>query len=94
LQIFWPSSGSKVRAISREVSNRHSRVGGRVRGVATDQDLSMPDGNRCHRTLDPRCSRRLDTTYHQTEFHQVAILKNSPDMKGGGCACIDSGTQT
>ena len=30
----------------------------------------------------------------ETEFHQVAILKNSPDMKGGGCACIDSGTQT
>ena len=30
----------------------------------------------------------------ETEYHQVAILKNAPDMKGGGCACIDSGTQT
>jgi sarcosine oxidase subunit beta len=30
----------------------------------------------------------------ETEFHQVAILKNAPDMKGGGCACIDSVTAT
>jgi sarcosine oxidase subunit beta len=29
-----------------------------------------------------------------TEYHQVAILKNPPDMRGGGCACIDSGTAT
>jgi glycine/D-amino acid oxidase-like deaminating enzyme len=30
----------------------------------------------------------------ETEYHQVAILKNAPDMKGGGCACIDSGSAT
>ena len=30
----------------------------------------------------------------ETEYHQVAILKNALDMRGGGCACIDSGTQT
>jgi sarcosine oxidase subunit beta len=24
------------------------------------------------------------------EFHEVAILRNAPDMKGGGSACIDS----
>ena len=30
----------------------------------------------------------------ETEFHQVAILKNPPDMKPGGCACIDSVTAT
>jgi len=30
----------------------------------------------------------------ETEYHQVAILKNPPDMKGGGCACIDSITTT
>ncbi len=30
----------------------------------------------------------------ETEYHQVAILKNPPDMKGGGCACIDSVTAT
>lgn len=26
----------------------------------------------------------------ETEFHEVAILKNPPGMRGGGCACIDS----
>lgn len=30
----------------------------------------------------------------ETEYHQVAILKNAPGMKGGGCACIDSETAT
>lgn len=30
----------------------------------------------------------------ECEFHQVAILRNAPDMRGGGCACIDSVTAT
>ena len=30
----------------------------------------------------------------ECEFHQVAILRNAADMKGGGCACIDSMTAT
>ena len=30
----------------------------------------------------------------ETEFHQVAVLRNPPEMKGGGCACIDSPTAT
>jgi sarcosine oxidase subunit beta len=30
----------------------------------------------------------------ETEFHQVAILRNPPNMKGGGCACIDSVLRT
>ena len=30
----------------------------------------------------------------ECEFHQVAILRNAPNMKGGGCACIDSETAT
>lgn len=30
----------------------------------------------------------------ETEYHQVAILKNAPGMKAGGCACIDSVTAT
>lgn len=30
----------------------------------------------------------------ETEFHQVAILRNAPGMKPGGCACIDSGSAT
>jgi sarcosine oxidase, subunit beta len=30
----------------------------------------------------------------ETEYHQVAILRNAPDMKGSGCACIDSVSAT
>jgi sarcosine oxidase subunit beta len=30
----------------------------------------------------------------ECEYHQVAILRNVPGMKGGGCACIDSVTAT
>jgi sarcosine oxidase, subunit beta len=30
----------------------------------------------------------------ECEYHQVAILRNAPQMKGGGCACIDSVTAT
>jgi sarcosine oxidase subunit beta len=30
----------------------------------------------------------------EAEYHQVAILKNPPGMKAGGCACIDSMTAT
>jgi sarcosine oxidase, subunit beta len=30
----------------------------------------------------------------ECEFHQVAILRNAPGMRGGGCACIDSVTAT
>jgi sarcosine oxidase subunit beta len=30
----------------------------------------------------------------EAELHQVAILKIAPEMKGGGCACIDSVTET
>jgi sarcosine oxidase subunit beta len=30
----------------------------------------------------------------EPEYHQVAILENPPDMRGGGCACIDSVTST
>lgn len=30
----------------------------------------------------------------ECEYHQVAILRNPPNMRGGGCACIDSVTAT
>jgi len=30
----------------------------------------------------------------ECKYHQVAILRNAPDMRGGGCACIDSITAT
>jgi len=30
----------------------------------------------------------------ECEYHQVAILRNAPTMRGGGCACIDSVSAT
>ena len=30
----------------------------------------------------------------ENEFHEVVVLRNPPDMQGGGCACIDSVTTT
>jgi len=30
----------------------------------------------------------------EPEFHEVVALRNPPSMRGGGCACIDSITQT
>ncbi|HKV82259.1 MAG TPA: FAD-binding oxidoreductase [Candidatus Sulfotelmatobacter sp.] len=30
----------------------------------------------------------------ECEYHQVAILRHDPGMRGGGCACIDSVTAT
>ena len=30
----------------------------------------------------------------ECEFHQVALLRNAPDMRGGGSACIDSVSAT
>jgi sarcosine oxidase, subunit beta len=71
-------------------------AGGRVRGVCTDQ--GDVDANIVVSAIGP-WTRPLFQTADcdlpiETEFHQVAILKNAPDMRGGGCACIDSGTAT
>ncbi len=70
--------------------------GGRVRGVATEQgDVDAPV---VIAALGPWTRPLLKEIGYdlpiETEYHQVAILKNAPDMRGGGCACIDSGTQT
>ena len=69
---------------------------GRVRGVATDQgDICAPIAIAA---TGPWTRPLLQTIGCdlpiETEYHQVAILKNAPDMQGGGCACIDSATQT
>lgn len=70
--------------------------GGQIRGVATNQ------GNIDAATVVVATgpwSRPLlkEAGYDvaiEPEYHQVAILKNAPGMKGGGCACIDSGSAT
>lgn len=70
--------------------------GNRIRGVQTDQgevhaaNVIAATGP-WTRPLFARVGYDLPI---ETEYHQVAILKNAPDMRGGGCACIDSGTAT
>lgn len=70
--------------------------GNTVKGVATDQgDISAPivvaATGPWSRPLFEYVGYELPI---ETELHQVAILKNAPGMKGGGCACIDSVTET
>lgn len=70
--------------------------GGRIRGVSIGQcEISAPivvaATGPWTRPLFQKASLDLPI---ETEYHQVAILKNPPDMKGGGCACIDSVTAT
>ena len=68
----------------------------RVRGVITDHgSISSPvvisATGPWTRPLFQRAGYDLPI---DCEFHQVAILRNSPDMKSGGSACIDSITAT
>jgi sarcosine oxidase, subunit beta len=70
--------------------------GERIRGVRTNQgDIHAPV---IIAATGPWTRPLLRQTGYdppiETEFHRVAILKNAPDMKGCGCACIDSLTAT
>jgi glycine/D-amino acid oxidase-like deaminating enzyme len=69
---------------------------GRVKGVETDRGtISAPvvivATGPWTRPLMQHAGYDLPI---ECEFHQVAILRNAADMKGGGCACIDSATAT
>jgi len=69
---------------------------GRIRGVQTDQGEVLAPIVVCAsgpwtRPLFAAVGYDLPI---ENEYHQVAILKNAPLMKGGGCACIDSVTAT
>jgi len=69
---------------------------GRVHGVMTDQgQISAPlvisAIGPWTRSLFQKAGCDLPI---ECEYHQVAILRNAPGMKGGGCACIDSVTAT
>jgi sarcosine oxidase, subunit beta len=69
---------------------------GRIRGVLTDHgEIDAPvvvaATGAWTRPLFQQAGYDLPI---ETEYHQVAILKNAPGMKGGGCACIDSVTAT
>jgi sarcosine oxidase subunit beta len=70
--------------------------GGRVQGVVTDQGLIaapivIAATGPWTRPLFQKAGYDLPI---EPEYHQVAILRNAPEMKGGGCACIDSVTAT
>jgi len=70
--------------------------GDRIDGVVTDQgSISSPvviaATGPWTRPLLAQARYDLPIEF---ELHQVAILRNAPDMKGGGCACIDSVTAT
>jgi len=66
--------------------------GGRVRGVVTDQgEIGAPVVICAAGPWSLPLFRDLDFELPiETEYHRVAILKNPPGMRGGGCALIDS----
>jgi sarcosine oxidase, subunit beta len=70
--------------------------GGEIRGVATDQaSIGAPVVVLATGPWTRPLLREMGCDLPiETEFHHVAILKNAPGMKGGGSACIDSGTAT
>lgn len=66
--------------------------GGRVRGVATDKgEIEAPVVVSALGPWSRPLFREIGVDLPiDTEYHQVAILKNPPRMRSGGCACIDS----
>lgn len=75
---------------------RFLRQNGFVYGVATDQ--GEIHGSAVIAATGPWTRALFEEVGYtlpiETEFHQVAILKNAAEMKPGGCACIDSCTAT
>jgi sarcosine oxidase subunit beta len=85
-----------VTYLPRTQSTSFHVQGGHVRAVRTDQgDINAPiviaATGPWTRPLFQKVGFDVPI---EPEYHQVAILKNAPDMKGGGCACIDSVTST
>jgi sarcosine oxidase subunit beta len=70
--------------------------GGRVRGVSTDHgEIAGPIVIAATGPWTQPLFQRIGIDLPiETEYHQVAILRNAPAMKGGGCACIDSVSAT
>jgi glycine/D-amino acid oxidase-like deaminating enzyme len=70
--------------------------GSRIRGVVTDHGtiLSPTVISAIGPWTRPLFRQAGCDLPIECEYHQVAILRNARDMKGGGCACIDSITAT
>jgi sarcosine oxidase subunit beta len=67
-----------------------------VRGVKTDQgEIAAPEVIAATGPWTKPLFQRIGIDLPiETEYHQVAILRNAPGMKGGGRACIDSVSAT
>jgi sarcosine oxidase subunit beta len=82
--------------LSRTRAAAFSVEAGSIRGVVTEQGtiaapIVISATGPWTRPLFQHAGHDLPI---ECEYHQVAILRNAPDMKGGGCACIDSVTAT
>jgi sarcosine oxidase subunit beta len=85
-----------VQYLSRTQATGFMVEAGRVRGVTTDHgSITAPvvisATGPWTRPLFASIGCDLPI---ECEFHQVAILRNAADMRGGGCACIDSVSAT
>jgi sarcosine oxidase subunit beta len=81
---------SKTEALEFLVEREH------VRGVRTDHgEIAAPVVVAATGPWTQPLFQRIGIDLPiETEYHQVAILRNAPGMKGGGCACIDSVSAT
>ena len=85
-----------VHYFSRTEATRFMVEAGRVHGVMTDHGaiaapVVISATGPWTKSLSAQAGFDLQI---ECEFHQVAILRNAPDMRGGGCACIDSVSAT
>lgn len=81
---------------SRTQATEFKIEAGRCRGVITDRGtISAPMIVSATGPWTRPFFQKADCDLPiECEFHQVAILRNAPEMRGGGCACIDSVTAT
>lgn len=85
-----------VTYLSRTQATAFSIAVGTVRGIVTEQGtISAPTVIAATGPWTQPLFRQAGCDLPiECEYHQVAILRNAPGMKGGGCACIDSVTAT
>jgi glycine/D-amino acid oxidase-like deaminating enzyme len=81
---------------SRTQASEFLVEGERIRGVVTDRGsiLSPTVISAIGPWTRPLFRQAGCDLPVECEYHQVAILRNAPGMRGGGCACIDSVTAT
>jgi len=81
-----------VHYFSRTRATAFAVEAGRVHGVITDHgSISAPSViSATGPWTKPLFAQAGCDLPIECEFHQVAVLRRAPDMRGGGCACIDS----